>query len=135
LSPADVPSVADEIKQVIERINRAWREGRFDEIGPCFHSRAVIVPPGFGGRVEGARACVKSYRDFTAAAKIQKCEERDFAVDTWGDTAVVSYRFEISYDMQGRRYDETGRDLMVLSRRDGRWRVVWRTLLSSPGQS
>jgi hypothetical protein len=34
--------------------------------------------------------------------------------------------------MQGRVYQESGRDIFVLTRAGGRWQVIWRAVLLSP---
>ncbi|MBI3666731.1 MAG: nuclear transport factor 2 family protein [Acidobacteria bacterium] len=54
-----------EIRQVLEKINRAWLNGRPEELAEYFHPDMVIVHPGFGGRAEGSQTCVQSYKDFT----------------------------------------------------------------------
>ena len=47
-------------------------------------------------------------------------------MDQWGDTAVSSFRWEIGYTMDNRRFDEVGRELWVWIGRDGNWVAVWR---------
>jgi uncharacterized protein (TIGR02246 family) len=123
------------IRAIIGDINRAWLEGRFEDLQRCFHPDMVIVAPGFAQRLAGAAACADTYREFMAAATIHAFEASPADVDVWGDTAVASYAYDIDYEMSGRRQRERGRDLFVFTRADGRWRAVWRGLAdTSPAE-
>src|SRR5436305_4778139 len=117
------------IRTLVERLNQAWLAGRYDELEPLFHPTAVLVGPGFTGRVEGRAACVQSYRDFGAAAKVEAFEIGDLMIEAWGAAAVVSCPFAITYQLNDVRYEERGRDLLVLVNEDGAWRIAWRTLI------
>jgi hypothetical protein len=114
----------------VRELNRTWVSGAPQKLGPFFHPDIVIVHPGFQGRSVGREACVASYVEFAKNAKVLAFEEREPEVDVFDDVAVVSYTFDIAYDLEGRRYREQGRDLFVLRRQRGRWRAVWRTLLT-----
>lgn len=122
----------EEVKAFIGEINEAWVKGRPGDLKDYFHEEMVIFSPGFGVRGEGREACVKSYEDFVSQATVDELVEIDMVVDLWGGTAVATYRFEVSYKMNGQKYRDTGRDLFVLIREDGRWWAVWRTMIMSP---
>jgi uncharacterized protein (TIGR02246 family) len=118
-----------EVWDFVQRLNRCWTEGEPEKLRTFFHPDIVIVQPGFQGRAAGRDAAVASYVEFVAQAKVLAFEEKAEHVDVFGDTAVVSYTFEIAYEAEGRRLIEQGRDLFVLRRENRRWRAVWRTLL------
>jgi ketosteroid isomerase-like protein len=128
-------SARAEIIGTIARINRAWRTGRVEEMVEAFHDDVVVVQPGFGTRVSGREACVGSYAEFAAAARVHAYDESEHAVDVWGDTAVATYRFRIEYEIEGKTYLETGQDLLVFIRTSDGWRVVWRTLAPLAAES
>jgi ketosteroid isomerase-like protein len=113
----------------VQQINKAWVSGEVEDIDELFHPNAVIVHPGFEGRTEGRADCVQSYMEFTMQAVVSRLDAFDEQVDVVDDTAVVSYGFEIDYEMEGRAYSDSGTDLFVLSRGPAGWQVVWRTLL------
>jgi ketosteroid isomerase-like protein len=118
-----------EIETRLHEINRAWREGRLDELANHFHREIVMVRPDFGGQTTGLPACVKSFEDFLAAAKVRDSRESEIAVRVWGSTAVGTFRFDITYVMDGRELTEAGREIWVFVRRQEGWRAVWRTQL------
>jgi hypothetical protein len=60
---------------------------------------------------------------------VGRLEVFDQQIDVFGETAVVNYGFEIDYEMQGAAMQDSGTDLYVLGLREGRWQVVWRTLI------
>lgn len=74
----------------------------------------VIFGPDFRVRGEGREACVKSYEDFASQATVDEFKETDMVIDLWGDTAVVTYRFKVSYKINGQKNRDSGRDLFVL---------------------
>lgn len=119
--------------ETVQQINQAWQAGDADAIGRLFHEDAVIVHPGFDGRSEGRDACVRSYQEFADEVAVYELEAFDAQTDIVGDTAVVTYGFEISYEVDGEVWDDAGRDLFVLTREPGgSWRAIWRTLVMKP---
>jgi len=117
------------VRALIERLNDAWLAGRYDELEPLFHPAVVVVGSGFAGRVEGRAACIQSYCDFGAAARVEAFEPGDLTIEVWGATALVQYPFAIGYVLGETRYDEKGRELLVLVQEAGEWQVAWRTLV------
>ena len=124
--------MADGPWEIVQRINRAWRAGGADALGELFHEQAVIVQPISGERTEGRQACVESYLEFTAQATVHRFDEHDPQVDVAGDSAVVTYGFQISYGIGGQTFSDRGRDVLVLVRGGAAeaWQVIWRTLVT-----
>jgi predicted enzyme related to lactoylglutathione lyase len=117
-----------EIRLLLGRITAAWRQGRTEDLRDCFHEGMVIAPPGFRGRVEGRDACVRSYADFLAHATVREFKEAEPAIDVCGDTAVATCPWEMEWEAGGEVRRETGHDVFVLARREGKWLAVWRTV-------
>lgn len=59
----------------------------------------VIVAPGFEDQPSGRQACVDSYRDFSAQATVRDFQEAGHQVDLFGNTAVVSFHYDTTYEM------------------------------------
>ncbi len=125
----DEVSARQAVSEVLSRINRAWLEGRPNDMTPLIHPAMVMVYPGFAGRGQGRAAIVAGFVDFCANARVHSYQEGDAEVDVTGDTAVASNTFEMVYERSGERYHATGRDLWVFTRCDGEWLGAWRTML------
>lgn len=119
--------------ETVQQINEAWVSGEVGQIDELFHPKAVIVHPGFEGRTEGRDDCVQSYLEFAMQAQVHRLETFEEQVDVVDATAVVSYGFEIEYEMNGQGYTDSGTDLFVLTAGPTGWQVVWRTLLMDEG--
>jgi hypothetical protein len=125
-------SDAAAIRDLVRRLNSAWVGGRFEELDGIFHDDMVSVAPDFVHRLIGRAASVQSYRDFLSQAVVNDFNLDEPDVDVFGDAAVASCPYTITYDMGGKRWRGSGRDLLVLVRRSPGWSVVWRTLLAGP---
>ncbi|MGQ0649016.1 MAG: nuclear transport factor 2 family protein [Gemmatimonadaceae bacterium] len=113
----------------MHRITQAWRDGRVDDMAPVVHPAIVLVLPGFSGHVQGREEFLAGYRDFVLNATIQEFHERDHRIDIAGDTAVVTFTYEMRYERSGAAYRATGRELWVFQRHGTAWIAVWRTML------
>ena len=114
---------------VMRRINGAWLDGRVEDLGPMLHPEIVMVFPGFAGRVQGREEFLAGFHDFRLNARVHNFSDRDLQLDVAGDTAVVSYEYEMVYERAGKRYRASGRDLWVFQRQDEAWIAVWRTMV------
>jgi ketosteroid isomerase-like protein len=70
-----------------------------------------------------------------SVAKVNRFATSDHIVTLRGDTAIVEYQWRMSWTAAGADHHETGREVLVLSRRDDNWRVVWRTQIPTAVQS
>jgi uncharacterized protein (TIGR02246 family) len=129
MGSASVKDDREAVRQLLGRINAAWREGRPEELSKWLHEEVVFVTPGLQARLEGADACIRSYADFLNHAVVQEYQEREPTIDVWGDTAVATYGWTMAWEMDGKSFRESGHDLFVVRRDEGRWRAVWRTIL------
>jgi ketosteroid isomerase-like protein len=116
----------------VRELNESWTRGDLARLDAYFHPDCVIVAPGFAQRWTGRKACADSYRDFVTQAKVLDHWQGDADVRIYGETAVVTYRFRIDFEMSGQRQREEGWDLLVFVRDKKDWLVAWRTLIPSP---
>lgn len=122
----------DRIWQIIETINRIFMDGKgFDRIGPFFHDCVVMLPPGFNRRAEGKATCLRYYEDAGSQMVLHKLEGSDKHIDVWGNTAVVTYRYDCIWDYQGKTFKDNGYEILVFIKEDENWQITWRT--SIPG--
>ncbi len=125
----------EQVRLLLQRINDAWLHGPADEIPrkleECFHDEIAMRGPEFQELAGGKAACAKSYQDFLQLAKIQKCTLAEPQIHVTGDTAVATYSWNMTYELNGQSYTEAGHDLFVFTRQEGKWLAVWRALLPS----
>jgi ketosteroid isomerase-like protein len=117
------------VRETLTRINQAWTQGHPEDLEKYFHEDMVIAAPGFRGGGKGKATCVASYARFAERATMKNFEESEHAIDVWGDTAVAVYRFQLDYEMEGSERTESGYDVYVFTRQDGKWLAVWRTII------
>jgi hypothetical protein len=60
---------------------------------------------------------------------VHSYREGDPQIDVAGETAVMSYTFEMLYERSGEKFLATGRDLWVFTRHERQWLGAWRTML------
>lgn len=129
------PAVDDRaiVAAMLDRLDAAWRERRYRALADCFDEEVVMMLPGGTGRVVGRAAVVDSYRDFMESAIVTEYHEDPAMIDVWGDTAVASYRWAMSWVSNGKSDSGAGCDILVFRRfDDDEWRVVWRTMSLEP---
>lgn len=134
MSPA-TGSDHEQVRRVLQCINDAWLRGPVEEIpqklADCFHDQIAMRGPEFQELAGGKAACAKSYQDFLGQAKIRDCKLAEPQIHVTDDTAIATYGWDMTYEMNGQVYAESGHDLFVFARTNGKWLVVWRALLQS----
>jgi len=111
-------------------INQAWLDGQVEHLAPLVHPEIVMVFPNFAGRIQGREDFLAGFRDFCQNASIKEFREQDQHIDIAGDTAVITFRYEMVYERSAKRYRATGRDLWVFQKQDRAWIAVWRAMLN-----
>jgi ketosteroid isomerase-like protein len=119
----------ENVLATLDALNRAWLEGRPDDMRPWIHPDITFVFPGFAGRIQGSEIFLSGFKDFCEHARVESFQESDHQADVTGETAVASFRFDVVYERDGSSYRSKGRDLWVFSRQQDRWLAVWRTML------
>lgn len=117
-------AVKDEVLAFIKAMNESWTKGDGSGLVDYFHPRMVAITPADQDILYGRDACLRSWQGFAQSARINRWEEIEPDVRIYGDTAIVTYYYDMSFEMEGERFDMGGRDMVVLARENGRWRVV-----------
>lgn len=112
------------------QINDAWLTGRVEDLAPLVHPEIVMVLPDFAGKIQGREEFLAGFRDFCQNAAIQEFQEHDRQLDIAGDTAVITFRYDMLYERSGDRYRANGRDLWVFQKHGGAWIAVWRAMIA-----
>lgn len=123
----NVEEAKKEVWQTILDMNRKWTvENKPEELVNYFHERMQVFNPVQRDRLTGQKACVDAWAGFTKAAKIHYARELDPQIEIFGDNnfAVVTFYFDMSYDMGGKTVTQTFRDNFSLVKEDGKWWIV-----------
>src|SRR5205809_8068939 len=98
-------------------------------VEPVAYQGAVMVFPGFAGRIQGRDAFIAGFRDFCENAIVHQFVQWGHQIDVAGETVVVNFGYEMFYERSAERYHATGRDLWVFAKHGTGWLAVWRTML------
>jgi general stress protein 26 len=127
--------IREQILGIIETMNTVFKRGTgFECLGPLFHDDVITVLPGFAARMQGRDLCVRSYEDTCSQMKLHKLDASDDHVDVYGSTAVVSYKYNYTWEYRGKRFDDDGHEIMVFVQDGGGWKMAWRTLVPGSRQ-
>jgi hypothetical protein len=116
-----------EIWEFILEMNRKWTvEGKANELINYFHKDMVVLNPVDKFRLEGVEKCVQGWEEFAKATRIHYWKEIDQKIQIFneGNAAVVSYYFDMSYEMDGQTIKSEGRDMFFLIKENDRWWAV-----------
>lgn len=136
MSPMDNP-FSDDIRRdvwtTLRKLNDCWTKSDGKDLVHYFHPNMVALTPSDRLRREGRDACVAGWVGFAAQARIHHWREIDPQIQLYGDTAIVSYYFDMSCDIGGQTLHLTGRDLFTFVKENGRWWAVSDQFSSYPG--
>lgn len=111
--------IKEDVWQFIQNLNRLWTVGKSAQgLEDYFHENMVAITPSAKERIVGKEACVASWQNFAQSAKIHFWKELDPEVQLFnkGNSAVVTYYFDMSFDFSGQGVDMCGRDMFVVTR-------------------
>ncbi len=117
----------EQIWKMIQEMNRKWTvENKADELKNYFHESMVAITPTDLKRIEGRENCVAGWKKFTENVKIHFWKELDQKVQVYGEGkfAIVTYYYDMSFDMGGQTINTKGRDMFSLIYENGKWLVV-----------
>jgi len=122
------------VREVLTKIEAAWRNKELDGLERCFHEHAVIVGPGYAQYAKGRLACAESYREFAMNAETLAYTEDAHVLRCWEATAVYTFKWRMTYQRTEGPKEEQGTDQLVLQRSPEGWQVVWRYIFFQSAQ-
>lgn len=133
MNPQNAESIRDEIIQVIKSMNQAWLGGDFKRFRDFLHENIVIVTPNMKRVGVGIDPCIESYKEFVSKSHIFNFEEKSINVDAFGNAAVATFEYTIDYEVDKRRNQEDGKEILVFSKDPDKWQLIWRMILAVSG--
>ena len=122
-----------EIWATLRALNDAWTQGDPAQLVDYFHRDMIAITPVDRQRREGAAACIAGWQGFAESTRIHRWREIDPLIRVFGDSAVVSYYYEIRFEVGGQVLEQDGRDLFFFVRENGRWWAVADQFSGYPG--
>jgi len=117
---------AAEVWALVQAMNSCRAAGDAAGAGACFAEDAALARPGGDLSCEGRTTIEETLLEEIQATRMRALEEHeDPVVRVWGDAAVVRYGFHARGFSDGRKRDWEGRELLVLARSAGAWRITW----------
>jgi Domain of unknown function (DUF4440) len=116
--------IKQEIWATVRAMNDAWTKGNPDDLAKYFHRDMVAITATDRNRLDAGAACIAGWKGFSNAARIHHWKEVDPVIHVYGNSAVVAYYFDMSFDMNGKTINMGGRDMFFFVREAGRWWAV-----------
>lgn len=113
-----------EVWRTLRALNDCWTKGDGTGLVNYFHPNMVAITPTDRNRREGRDACVAGWVGFAKMTKIQSWRELEPQIQFYGNTAVVTYYFDMTFEMNGRLIEMGGRDMFVFVKEDDKWWAV-----------
>jgi Domain of unknown function (DUF4440) len=117
-------SIENDILAFIKKMNECWTKGNPQDLENYFHQSMVAITPTDKKRLDGKTACVTGWSKFAKNAKINLWKEYDHKIQIYGNTAVVTYYFDINFEMGNQKINMSGRDMITLVNENGKWWAV-----------
>lgn len=127
--------IKEDVWQTILRMNKLWTvDNKAEELVNYFHKNMVAITPTDTFRREGQHECVAGWKGFADMAKIHYWKEIDPKIDLYGNGlfAIVTYRFEMAFDINGQTIEMNGRDMFSLIKENNKWWIVANQFSSTP---
>jgi ketosteroid isomerase-like protein len=122
-----------EVWKTLRELNDCWTKGDGAGLVNYFHKDIVAITATQRERLMGRDTCIAGWMGFAKAADIHHWKEIDPQIALFGDTAVVTYYFDMSFDMGGQTIKMGGRDMFVFVKENGKWWAVADQFSPYPG--
>ena len=122
-NPSD-DDVRREVWETLRELNDCWTQGDGRDLVHYFHENMVAITPTDRLRREGRKACVEGWVGFAAHARIHYWKELDPQIQVFGSAAIVTYYFDMAFDMGGQTIQLGGRDMFTFIKENGKWWAV-----------
>jgi hypothetical protein len=111
-----------EVWKTLRALNDCWTKDDGTDLVNYFHKDMVAITPVDRDRREGQAECVAGWVGFAKTAKIHHWQEIDPRIQLYGDTAVVTYYYDMSFEVGGQMIIFAwARDMFVFVKEDGMW--------------
>ncbi len=118
-----------EIERIIEHLMKDWMAQAFMDMDHYFSNHVVMIETNTHRRITGIEKVLEQYELFIEDAEVIDYEVTELLVDLVENTAVAYVTYQIKYEMDATKFDESNSEILVFRERDNRWEIMWRTQL------
>jgi len=112
---------------MVEHLMTDWMAHEFANMDRYFSNHVVMIVAGTHRRISGLDAVLEQYELFIEDAEIENYNVTELLVDLVEDTAVAYVTYQVKYEIDNTRFDETNTEILVFHGRDNHWKIMWRT--------
>jgi len=126
-----------EVWKTIQEMNKIWTEGKqIEKLNNYFHKDMVAITPTDSAIIVGRENCVNAWGNFSKSAKIIFWKELEPKIQIYGNGmfAIVTYYFDMSFEMNGQKINMKGRDMFSLVKENDKWWIVADQFSQYPNQ-
>ena len=116
--------VRQQVWKTLTDMNDCWTKGDGSDLVRYFHPRMVAIVPSSRERLVGRDACVAAWVGFAKSTTILSWKAIDPQIELFDNIAVVTYYFNIHFEMNGQTIEMNGRDMFTFVKEDDRWLAV-----------
>jgi ketosteroid isomerase-like protein len=113
----------------VHRYDAAWLGKDWGRVHASLCEDVQFLSPDFAGPLVGRTAVLDGMRTFLDRVQVHEYNATDLQSHHSGPVAVVTYRWQMHWTAGGAQRSSAGRDVLVLRRESGDWRLVWRAQL------
>ena len=96
---------------------------------PHVDENIVMKGPGLKEYAKGRQAFIESYAQFMEKSHVTEYAESNHVINTWGNVAVATYDWTMTYEQKGQTKTDKGNDMFVFHRVPNGWEAVLRVIL------
>ena len=114
------------VKNFVDSLNNCWIDLNCENIESYFDQNIVMTSPDLSTSIKGMDAIADSYRSFVSAAEIGEFKIISEQEVSLKSNSIFVYDFRIKYMMNEKKYDETGRETLLIDTSSPNYKVLWR---------
>ncbi len=128
-------NVKNEVWNILRALNDSWTKGDGTNLKDYFHKDMVAITPMDRLRRVGKEQCISGWVGFTKATDILSWKEIDPQIQIFNNTAIVTYYYDMSYEMDDQIVETGGRDMFVFVKEKDKWMAVANQFSPYPKQT
>jgi len=117
-------SEKNEVWAFVRAMNDAWTTEKGERLREYFHPRMVAITPVDRLRRKGSAKCIEGWQGFAQATTIHSWREEDPDIEIFGETAIVTYYYNMEVTMGPNRLNLSGRDMLTVRKESDRWWLI-----------